>query len=620
MHAEPRGWLVAFGTPPDETSSRGFQACPVVPRPSDGGRTLTVLTPTGQRSPDVLLGMGHAIVFDGRLYDRDALDRADPGARGNADLVLRAFLREGSHAFAKLRGAFAVVIWDRAEGSIICAHDALGAFPLFYAQVGDELLVSPFQDVLVAQPRVPKHLNAVALAEWTLNSTSEIGDTFFANIQRLPPAHLLRFAHKFQLERYWHPEDDTPAIPTDPDEVQAVFDQLLVKAVERCLSLPEASVFLSGGVDSGVVAAVAAEQTRARASARPLALCVAFPDPESNEVATQREVASALGLEVVVLPADESDPEGILIPILRRAAASALPTTAPWEAVYDTLAAAARARGCRSVLTGDGGNELLEAGWELAADLLRRGEMRGLRRLYLLGRSYYGATRRRMLWRLAWRSGARIVARDRVSALVGTVRPDLVDAWYRRRYLKPIHPSLVPEETLRKRVVDRMLHLHPPPRRGDGYSVLRRARYDDPGIPLLLESNFAWGRQVGLETLSPLLDVDLIRFLYHVPPDLLSFGNRAKGLAQASLERRIGTGRLPQLRAAFFEDFFRTVLLKEGRRTLASFGGAPILSEMGIVDEKALHVAVHSSYSPPNIGYSDVWVVLGLEAWLRARV
>ena len=609
-----------FGTPPDEPRSRGFQARPVVPRPSDGGRTLTVLTPTGQRSPDVFLGMGHAIVFDGRLYDRDALDRADRGARGNADLVLRAFLREGADAFAKLRGAFAVVIWDRAEGSVICAHDALGAFPLFYAQVGEELLVSPFQDVLVAQPRVPTHLNAVALAEWILTSTSEIGDTFFANIRRLPPAHLLRFGRRVQLERYWHPEDDPPAIPTDPDEVQAVFDQLLVTAVERCLSVPEASVFLSGGVDSGVVAAVAAEQMRVRASAGPLALCVAFPDPQSNEVATQREVAAALGLELVLLPADESDPDGILLPILRRAAASALPTTAPWEAVYDRLAAAARQRGCRSVLTGDGGNELLEAGWELAADLLRRGDTRGLRRLYRLGRSYYGATRRRMLWRLAWRSGTRIVVRDWLGALVGTARPDLVDAWYRRRYLKPIHPSLVPEESLRNRVVDRRLELHPAPRRGDGYPALRRARYDDPGIPLLLESNFAWGRQVGLETLSPLLDVDLNRFLYHVPPEVLSLGDRAKGLAQASLERRIDTGRLPQLRAAFFEDFFRTVLVREGWRALAALGGAPILSEMGIVDEKALHVAVHSCYSSPHLGYNDVWVVLGLEAWLRARV
>ena len=150
--------------------------------------------------------------------------------------------------------------------------------------------------------------------------------------------------------------------------------------------------------------------------------------------------------------------------------------------------------------------------------------------------------------------------------------------------------------------------------------MLRRARYDDPGIPLLLESNFAWGRQVGLETLSPLLDVDLNRFLYHVPPEVLSLGDRAKGLAQASLERRIDTGRLPKLRAAFFEDFFRTVLVREGWRALAALGGAPILSEMGIVDEKALHVAVHSSYSPPDLGYSDVWVVLGLEAWLRARV
>ena len=563
--------------------------------------------------------MTHTIVFDGHLADREALDRADPDARGNADLVLRAFLREGTHAFARFRGAFAVVIWDRARDAVMCAHDALGAFPLFYAQVGDELLVSPFQDVLVAQARVPKSLNALVLAEWILNSISDVADTFFTSIGRLPPAHQLHFRDAVRLERYWHPEDEPPIVPSEPADVHAVFDELLVKAVERCLYLPEASVLLSGGVDSGVVAAVATEQRRARASAAPLALCVAFPDPESNEVATQRAVAAALELDLVLLPVDDTGSEGILLPILRTAGESPLPTTTPWEVVYDRLAAAARERGCRSVLTGDGGNELLEARWELAADLLRRGDVSALRTLYRLGRTYYGGTRRRMLWRLGWRSGTRIVLRDWVGTRADRTNPDLVASWYRRRYRESIHPSLVPDESLRTRIVDRMVERHPAPRRGAGYPALRRMLYDDPGTPLRLEANFAWGQRVGLETLSPLVDADLTRFMYHVAPEVLSFGNRAKGLAQASLERRIITDRLPPLRAAWFETFFRSVMLREGRRALATLGGAPILSELGVVDEKALQVAVHSGYAPDGIGYSGVWAVLGLESWLRAR-
>jgi asparagine synthetase B (glutamine-hydrolysing) len=599
--------------------SGGLQAHPLLPSGVDRGRVLTVLTPEGQPPPTVVASSEHTVLFDGRLYDRAELDGAVPTARGDADLILRAFLREGPAAFAKLRGPFAVVVWDRASDSVVCAHDALGAFPLFYTQVGDELLVSPFPDLLLAQERVPKTLNALALAEWVLNSVADVADTFFASVRRLPPAHQLRFDRDVRLERYWHPEDDPPLIPAEAAEVHAVFDQLLVQAVERCLCLPRTSVFLSGGVDSGVVAAVAAEESRAGKAASPLALSAAFPDPASNEVETQRAVASALGLEHVLLPVEESGPEGLLLPILRSAGDSPLPSTTPWEAVYDRLAAVARERGCRSILTGDGGNELLEARWELAADLLQGGDLRGLQTLYRAGRSYYGASRRRMLWRLAWRSGARVVLRDWAAYLLRSAKPALISAWYQGRYSRAIPLSLVPDERLRGRVVNRMLELHPTPQLGRHYSELRRQLYDDPGTPLALETNFARGRHVGLQTLSPLLDVDLIRFLYHVPPGLLGFGGRAKGLAHASLERRIDARRLPRLRAASFEEFFRTVLLREGGRALATLGGAPILGGLGIVDEKGLHSAVKQGFPQANMGYSDVWVVLGLEAWLGAR-
>jgi hypothetical protein len=137
---------------------------------------------------------------------------------------------------------------------------------------------------------------------------------------------------------------------------------------------------------------------------------------------------------------------------------------------------------------------------------------------------------------------------------------------------------------------------------------------------LRLEANFAWGRKVHLATLSPLLDVDLVRFLYHTPPELLSFGGRAKGLAYASLEQRIGSGAPDQVRGATFETFFRGVMLTEGAKALAALGGAPILAELGIVDGEALDAAVRARFPAQNIGYSYFWVVLGLEAWLQARL
>src|SRR5436309_655052 len=79
----------------------------------------------------------------------------DPGA-DPATTVLAGYRSSGPAALNALRGIFFVVIHDEQNDTVVCARDPLGIYPLFYAEVGDELLASPFIGTLVEDQRVPK--------------------------------------------------------------------------------------------------------------------------------------------------------------------------------------------------------------------------------------------------------------------------------------------------------------------------------------------------------------------------------------------------------------------------------------------------------------------------------
>jgi hypothetical protein len=511
------------------------------------------------------------------------------------------------------------VVWLETEHSIICVRDALGAFPLFWAETGSEIFISPSQDTILRHTAVSKQINRVAVAEWAMNEVREVGPTFFREIRRVPPGHVLSLGRRREASLYWHPENASPDVPVSADEAHDVFDARVSNAVERCLDSSPTSVFLSGGLDSALVAAVAAAASRETRRRPPTALSVSFPDPAANEEQAQREIAAALGLHQVMLSADRPGSGGTLRRELRFAGRDPFPSTAPWQLVYEELAALALQEGCKSVFTGDGGNELLDARSQLAADLLRKGDVASLARLYRLGRSYYGSSRRAMVRKILWRSGLRVVLRETLGTAARYGYAPAYERRLHRRYAAVIPEGVLVDRSLREEVVATMVAGHPAPSMRPFYPRLRRLLFADPGLALTLESNFIWGQVVGLRTFSPLIDVDLVEYLYHLPPTLLSFRGRAKGLAQASVEKRADPARLPRFGAVTVEGYFRRIMEREGQQTFDQLDGLPLLQDLGVVEGRALEKALAASFQKTKIGYSQVWVLFGLEAWLRSR-
>jgi len=151
-----------------------------------------------------------SVIFDGALFNQAEL-RAELGtllipANNDAELILAGYLRWGQDFLSRLRGMFALVIWDSLHEILLCVRDPLGSHPLFYADGRDGLLVSPSVDVLLEHPHVSRALNRPALVDHFLDRYPLLEETCFEAVNRVPPGHVLRLASDGRRAfRYWDP-------------------------------------------------------------------------------------------------------------------------------------------------------------------------------------------------------------------------------------------------------------------------------------------------------------------------------------------------------------------------------------------------------------------------------
>src|SRR5438067_551558 len=216
------------------------------------------------------------LVWDGRLDNRGELTAALAGDLdrrdvSDADLVLAGYRRWGEDIVGRLVGDFAFALWDGITRTMLCARDALGVRPLYYHHGGRGLLFASEVGALLEDRSVPRRPDDATVVDFLRMRAGEVGATFFEGIRRVPPAHLLRLSgNRLTLHRYWTPDlSRTVRYPRDEDYHEA-FRALFGEAV-RC-RLPAsgpAAILLSGGIDSTLVAAMAAA-VRDPAPAAPL--------------------------------------------------------------------------------------------------------------------------------------------------------------------------------------------------------------------------------------------------------------------------------------------------------------------------------------------------------------
>ena len=271
----------------------GFTRMPL--EQSNSSRSLTLYCAT-EDLPDFAVAGNRTVVFEGLLYNAEAL-AARFGLKDRADdygaILLRAYERLGADFIGELRGIFAVVVWDGDRDTLIAARDHTGMHPCFYARTGEELLIATSVGTLLDHPRVSRQVNRAMLFDYMVDSWPSLRETFYAEVNRVPPGSAMRVRGADEvIYRYWNPR--TVEVDADwNDEREAHgFEDLLVAAVERFLQSGPTGIFLSGGLDSVSVAAIATDLASSQGLSRPLALSMAFRNSASGIISDNCKVPS----------------------------------------------------------------------------------------------------------------------------------------------------------------------------------------------------------------------------------------------------------------------------------------------------------------------------------------
>ncbi|MGH7539680.1 MAG: asparagine synthetase B family protein, partial [Gemmatimonadota bacterium] len=249
---------------------------------------------------------GPALAFDGALTNRrvllDELGRGGPpaGADGDRELVLRVWERSGAACLDRLMGRFALVLHDPRRGNTYLVRDRFGHKPLHYAIRHDRLYFASEIKTLLSVLSPPL-LDDRALIEWSLHGDLLPPRTLFRGIRSLPPGHLLEAdmnGERPASRAYYEPASAVdPALYAEhAGRSTAEILTLVEEAVEHAVlghmdGRSGVGIMLSGGVDSTVIAAIAARRGEIPAYNFSVA-----GDPRLDERPMSREVARVLGL------------------------------------------------------------------------------------------------------------------------------------------------------------------------------------------------------------------------------------------------------------------------------------------------------------------------------------
>jgi asparagine synthase (glutamine-hydrolysing) len=600
--AEVRGML-------DAAPHRGAQAAVTW---SSGPATLGHRASAGRdgvaAEPLAIGADGSAIVFDGRLDNRDDLCRAlaVPAPVTDAALALAACAKWAEDAPAHLLGEFAFALWDAANRRLVFARDVFGQRPLFHARAAGATAVASEPQQLAAHPLVRPDVNEGAIAEYLTCAPMSMDETIWADVTRLPPAHAAIVSDGgLRRYRYWDFDPDARIEYARADEYAEHFRALFREAIAcRTRGAAAIGVFLSGGLDSSAIAGVAEGIARARGVAPLRAYSLTFPGLDVDETPYIDAVVAQWGLPSFRLEARSMTRAEIERDVTRF---RDVPTY-PNGSVLDPLRRLA-ALEVDVLLTGIGGDDWFTGSPLHTADLLREGRIAAAVRQYrhdvaLPGRGYTRAG----LLRSAIAPLLPRAARAMLRPLAGSRRPAY--DWIR------------PEFASRVGLTGRMQR---PPRRACRtlvQSEIHRLANDVQQV-MGYELEDRAAAAAGLDQRHPFNDRRLAEFGFALPEAQRWSGGETKVVMRRALKAELPP---PVLRrndkAEFTSTLVDAIETLGGRAFLSRLRGAecgwidaPVIQSM--YDEMVgLYRRGHESYIPLA---DAVWSVAAVELWLQQR-
>ncbi|HEB79346.1 MAG TPA: asparagine synthase (glutamine-hydrolyzing), partial [Rhodospirillales bacterium] len=253
----------------------------------------------------------YVLAYNGEIYNYSQL-RAELEAKGDrfrsssdTEVLLNLLRRYGMKGVQRLVGMFAFAFWDGGTGELSLCRDRLGVKPLVYAPLDNgQLAFASEINALKAHPGIDLSMDNAALSEFLACLYVPAPRTIYRGIKKLPPGHILQWRKgKTHLKKYWSPSFNGERSLSLDDAVDEVLPILRDAVTARMVADVPVGCFLSGGIDSSVIAALMAEEARARGAPPIHTFTMTFDEAAYDERAQARSVAGHIGSVHTELPA-----------------------------------------------------------------------------------------------------------------------------------------------------------------------------------------------------------------------------------------------------------------------------------------------------------------------------
>jgi asparagine synthase (glutamine-hydrolysing) len=556
------------------------------------------------------------VVFNGEIYNCDAL-RAELEARGHrfttttdTECIVHLYEDLGLEFVQKLRGMFAIALWDEAKRRLVLARDRIGEKPLYFRTDGDRLLFgSECKAILQAMPS--RSVDCQAICDYLALGYVAAPATFYQGIAKLPPAHMLVFeSGRATMRRYWSRAEGVQSQLS----LAAAEDELahrLVETIGLCLkSDVEVGAFLSGGIDSSVIVALMRQHDR-----RVKTFSVGYQGPATgfNELHDARRVAKDLGTEHHELILGAGSHIDLLPSVLWHYDE---PNGEPTSVLVYQLSQFV-SRSVKVAMSGTAGDEIF-AGYPRyrAADL---------RELYL---RMPGVVRRQVVDRIvsAWPAstrGSRFARRAKRFIAGASLSPAAAYASWVSLLQRDVREQILSEQVKRGAEWpegDRLLRDYLIAR--EDRPLLDRATALDveaylPEYQLTYVDRMSMAHS--LEVRAPLADHTLVDFVTTLPMEYRLKGSHSKHIFKRVAGRWIDPA-IAERKKVGFDSPVGEWFKGELKPFLAKFMAREQIAKTGLLDPPAVERLIGEHMAGKSDASLQIWSLLTLEAWHRLYI
>ncbi len=549
------------------------------------------------------------VMLNGEIYGfaalREELEKAGHNfaTKSDTEIIAHGYEEWGDSVFEKLNGMFAIAIWDVKRSRLVVARDRLGKKPLYWTLKNGTLWFASELKALLESGAVTKELDLISMGAYFRSDAVPTPRTIFQNVQKLEPASAMSWENGVSKTwSFWKPE--VIAVPTEPAEIVAGLRERLDLAVkERLVSDVPLGIFLSGGIDSSVIAESAARQS----SSKLKAFTIGFDDASHDERPAAREVAKALNIELH----EETLTPGAAFGMLEEAVALLDEPLADPAILPQLLLARFTRKQVTVALTGDGGDELLLGYQHIPAHMWMNrlprlpGFVASLLEMIPSGTGYFsfGFKAQRLArglreanpWSrdLAWRGSW--MRSDLSSLLLPKIREQVQVKFADKQFAE--RADEVGDVSFWKKW---------------SWGYLRTYLMDD--VLVKVDRATMW---FSLEARSPLLDPRVVSYLWSVPDQFKTGAWKKKRLLKELVRGRIPDEILDRPKHGFavpIAEWLRGPLATK----LAEVADSAYLSKQGLFEPSFIQKVIEEHRSGRKDRRKELWAFLMFQLWYRA--